>query len=99
MSLVLIQAQLLRKIIVSTGVAAQRILGLQDPQPCPAWLAKPEDARSLAEQIQQAIAAWRYPSDQLTQQLDFAANRAQSKFNISNTVKQLVQHVESVRAQ
>ena len=97
LSLVLIQAQMLRKIIVSTGVGGSaEVLGLSDPRPCPVWLAKPDDPASLAEQIGQAIAAWRSPPAQLPPQLDYAAQRAQSKFDISNTVKQLVQHVESV---
>lgn len=95
LSLVLIQAQMLRKIIVSTGVGGSaEVLGLSESQPCPGWLAKPDDPASLAEQIQQAIAAWRQPPDNLAPQLEYAAQRAQTKFDISNTVRQLVKHVE-----
>lgn len=99
LSLVLIQAQMLRKIIVSTGVGGSaEVLGLGESQPCPVWLATPDDPTSLAEQIQKAIAAWRQPPANLAHQLDFAAQRSQSKFNISNTVKQLVKHVEELES-
>lgn len=98
LSLVLIQAQMLRKIIVSTGVGGSaEVLGLSEPQPCPAWLALPDDPASLAEQIQHAINAWRVSPIELQPQLDYAAHRAHSKFAISNTVQQLVQHAESLK--
>lgn len=98
LSLVLIQAQMLRKIIVSTGVGGSaEVLGLNELQPCPAWLAKPDDPASLAEQIQRAAHVWQSPPEDLQPQLDYAADRAHTKFNISNTVKQLVQHVESLK--
>ncbi len=96
LSLVLIQAQMLRKIIVSTGVGGSaEVLGLAEPQPCHAWLAKPDDAQSLAEQIRQAVDAWRRPPPDLDQHLNRAAKRARTKFDITNTVQQLVEHVRA----
>ncbi len=96
LSLVLIQAQLLGKIIVSTGVGGSaEVLGLDESQPCPVWLAIPDNSPSLAEQIQLAIAAWRQPPHDLQPRLSYAAERARSQFDISRTVERLVEHVQS----
>ena len=97
LSLVLIQAQMLRKIIVSTGVGGSaEVLGLQEPEPCPVWLALPDDPVSLANQIQLAMKAWQSPPADLEQRLSAAASRSQDKFDISSTVRQLVAHAQSL---
>jgi glycosyltransferase involved in cell wall biosynthesis len=97
LSLVLIQAQMLRKIIVSTGVGgSSEVLGMSEPTPCPMWKATPNDAASLAESIVQAVSAWQHPNDLLTKQLHNAALRAHTKFAIQNNVQQLVEHCASL---
>lgn len=100
LSLVLIQAQLLRKLIVSTGVGGSaEVLGLKETDPCLAWLARPDDPSSLAEQIIDATAAWRQGADQFSNQLDRAAARASTKFNIDRNVAELVEHSRQLRRQ
>ena len=98
LSLVLIQAQMLRKLIVSTGVGGSaEVLGLGEPERCPVWLAEPDDPASLAEQISLSIAAWRCGAEKMSPELDRAADRAQNKFDIERNVAELVELAERLR--
>lgn len=98
LSLVLIQAQMLRKLIVSTGVGGSaEVLGLGEEQPCPVWLAEPDNPASLAEQISLSIAAWRCGAERLAPELDRAAKRAQHKFDIERNVAELVELAQRLR--
>ncbi|MCC6511290.1 MAG: glycosyltransferase, partial [Pirellulaceae bacterium] len=94
LSLVLIQAQMLRKLIVSTGVGGSaEVLGLNEAVPCPVWLAKPDDPESLAEQMRLAVQAWRSTDPSTRADLDRAALRAGQKFDIASNVATLVDHI------
>jgi glycosyltransferase involved in cell wall biosynthesis len=98
LSLVLIQAQMRRKLIVSTGVGGSaEVLGLDEAQPCLAWLAEPDNPASLAEQISLSIAAWRRGPDELEAELERAAARAENKFDIERNVAELVELVHNLR--
>lgn len=98
LSLVLIQAQKLGKLIVSTGVGGSaEVLGLDEPEPCLVWLAKPGDPQSLAEQIVLATGAWRSGGDAYAQPLARAAERARSKFDSDRNVGELVEFVRRLQ--
>lgn len=100
LSLVLIQAQRLRKLIVSTGVGGSaEVLGLRDAKPCLAWLAQPDNPISLADQIARATTAWRSGTDAYSAQLGEAAARAHIKFDIDRNVAELVEHSHRLRQQ
>jgi len=102
LSLVLIQAQMLEKLIVSTGVGgSSEVLGLQEAQPCRAWLARPGEPTSLAEQMLAATRRWQTErnarSTSLTAELQWAAQRARNKFDIQQNMVQLVQLVQRLK--
>lgn len=98
LSLVLIQAQMLRKLIVSTGVGGSaEVLGLREQEPCLVWLAQPDNPASLAEQISLSIAAWRSGPERFARELDRAAERAQEKFDIQRNVGELVELAQRLR--
>jgi|GEM_PF-384830 len=92
LSLVLIQAQKLGKLIVSTGVGGSaEVLGLDEEPACPVWLAQPDNPESLCEQMRLATEAWRAGPEALAESLQYAARRARLKFDIDRNVGQLVE--------
>jgi glycosyltransferase involved in cell wall biosynthesis len=98
LSLVLIQAQKLGKLIVSTGVGGSaEVLGLNEDQPCLAWLATPGDPFSLAEQIRLATDAWRLGPEAYALPLERAASRARIKFDIDRNVSELIELAHRLR--
>ena len=98
LSLVLIQAQKLGKLIVSTGVGGSaEVLGLNEDEKCLVWLATPGDPQSLAEQIKLATQAWRQGSEVLRTQLQHAADRARIKFDIDRNVGELIELAHRLR--
>ena len=98
LSLVLIQAQMLGKLIVSTGVGGSaEVLGLDEDLPCLAWLATPGDPTTLAEQIKLATDAWRLGPAAYAIPLERAASRARLKFDIDRNVGELIELAHRLR--
>ncbi len=100
LSLVLIQAQMLRKLIVSTAVGgAAEVLGRSEPQPCLAWIAEPGNATTLAHQTQLAIEAWKLGKQPYANELDRAAQRARQLFDIRRNAGTLAELARTLREQ
>jgi L-malate glycosyltransferase len=98
LSLVLIQAQLLRKPIVATAVGgAAEVLNANDPHACTAWLAEPGNAADLAHQIQRALDHTAAPSPTFDERLTLSATRMRDTFSVHSATQQLVQLVQSRR--
>lgn len=91
LSLVLIQAQMLRKPIVATAVGgAAEVLLANDSERCTSWLARPKDPQSLVEKIDQALAAIENQSLNMLPGLEGTAQRANELFDIRINTQQLV---------
>lgn len=94
LSLVLIQAQMLGKPIVATAVGgAAEVLGVGEAT---AWVARPVDPSSLAEQITKAAEIVRSNPNELRHQLDQKAITTRQIFELRNSAQQLVDLAASI---
>lgn len=92
LSLVLIQAQMLKKPIVATAVGgASEVLGVGEAGCSSAWVAEPRNATDLAERIDQAIRTLHDDSASavLSRRLDGSARRARETFSLANNSSHL----------
>ncbi|MFN3191560.1 MAG: glycosyltransferase [Aureliella sp.] len=98
LSLVLIQAQMLRKPIVATAVggAAEVLNSNHDQVGC--WISQPASPFHLRKSLEQAVAVIGDPAqvDSMRVALEITATRAESRFNISQVGQRLVTLAEQL---
>lgn len=101
LSLVMIQAQMLRKRIVSTCVGGSaEVLGVDDQDGCPVWRSNAGDSADLTQQLRSSIEHLRAPMPpEFAERLERAAARAQNRFDIGRNVAGLVDLAENLREQ
>jgi glycosyltransferase involved in cell wall biosynthesis len=94
LSLVLIQAQMLRKPIVATAVGGAAEVLAASTDACSSWLVEPGNASHLAQQLGQAIRAVESsgqgdPTQQFSARLEHTAQRMYRDFTIGKTAQKL----------
>ncbi|MEC8557783.1 MAG: glycosyltransferase [Planctomycetota bacterium] len=103
LSLVLIQAQMLRKPIVATAVGgAAEVLDADATQPqSSSWIAQANSPKSIAEKLIEALEALDDRNTDLTlaADLDFVAARARQQFSLQTNSNKLVEVATELRSQ
>jgi glycosyltransferase involved in cell wall biosynthesis len=100
LSLVLIQAQMLRRPIVATAVGgAAEVLQCDSPNPKSTWIAPPGDSEGLADQIRLALNALREPESRtiVHKNLELVAQRSKLRFDVRSAAQSLVDLASEIR--
>ncbi len=91
LSLVLIQAQMLRKPIVATAVGGASEVLAADLAACTAWIAQAQNADALAAKIAQALAVIADPQPEFQSKLHATAERMRNDFSVKSSAKHLAE--------